>query len=103
MQVGRPHAEPTVPAELSWGSTNPRPRNSGLGVVVARLADGLAPGGALWLALGLLGLLIEPVRDIDDSVAGHCLADRAITDLVTGPGPKQDAYLLTAADLGPLT
>ncbi len=30
-------------------------------------------------------------------------AGQAITDLVTGPGPDQDAYLLTAAGLGPLT
>ncbi len=30
-------------------------------------------------------------------------AGRAITDLVTGPGPGQDAYLLTAAGLSPLT
>jgi NAD(P)-dependent dehydrogenase (short-subunit alcohol dehydrogenase family) len=29
-------------------------------------------------------------------------AGRAITDLVTGPGPDQDAYLLTAAGLSPL-
>ncbi len=28
---------------------------------------------------------------------------QAIIDLVTGPGPDQDAYLLTAAGLGPLT
>ena len=29
-------------------------------------------------------------------------AGKAITDLVSGPGPDQDAYLLTAAGLGPL-
>ena len=28
---------------------------------------------------------------------------QAVTDLVTGPGPDQDAYLLTAAGLRPLT
>lgn len=28
---------------------------------------------------------------------------QAIIDLVTGPGPDQDAYLLTAAGLGPLS
>jgi len=30
------------------------------------------------------------------------LAGRAITGLVTGPGPDQDAYVLTAAGLRPL-
>jgi len=30
-------------------------------------------------------------------------AGKAVTELLTGPGPDQDAYLLTAAGLGPLT
>jgi hypothetical protein len=29
-------------------------------------------------------------------------AGKAITELVTGPSPDRDAYLLTAAGLGPL-
>jgi len=79
-----------------------------LGIRFVSVLPQLTPATALG-AVGVAGYAARQGVDVATFIEGmgpaltpeH--AGKAITDLVTGSGPDQDAYLLTAAGLGPLS
>ncbi len=68
-----------------------------LGITFVSLLPQLTPATALG-AVYAAAYAVTPAEPLTPERVGQ-----TITELVTGPGPEQDAYLLTAAGLSPLT
>ncbi len=68
-----------------------------LGIRFVSLLPQLTPATALGTVYAA-AYAVTPAEPLTPERVGQ-----AVTDLVTGPGPEQDAYLLTAAGLRPLT